>query len=926
MDSHPPAANEPDTLASLQLLLSQIDSASRAQEVANKANGLSGEETQILVDALSASLDKDNAFTRSQAHVCLALVKIASATNFVSRCRTIKSENLTPSTSDDESLGIFTITGQMPCQVKVVRQSQDKSSAVSGSPEDAVYAAQYPQGCSEELIRWAHLTHPNILPLYATFSEHNNLGFVSPRLPEISIRGHAQRLPKERRLLLILDVTDSLAYLHRLNIVHGRLTPEAVLLSSEGRALLAGPKATSEAEASNSLPVRYSAPEVLEDENIRPTKAVDIWSFACFSYEVLSGKVPFFQLSKDSRITLAITREDKPLRPGLEGVDGDEIIDEIWRLLLLCWEYEVGDRADCSRVQEMLTNLSVQDDRPMPQSPLSSDALDGCTIATERIKTVVNKVLGFEPPSTLQIPEHLHSTLFTLVDDADKRSARAAAANKLSPGETQVLVDILDLVVANSIHLPTARLLFDTMGSTHTIPHSHKINRVQYDPDVPIAEGRYVKAYKGRGLNVRVNVVTSSLAAARIPKWCSYWANSSHPNVLPFYGMFHEISNEAPRICVISPLLENGSLNKYAPTLPQKSRFPLVSDIVNGFAYLHNTWDVSPGGLDGETVLISNVGRVIIASLGSDYLFTEGRSPGSYLSYYWRFNRSPPSYQNNKKIDVWSLGCVCYEVLTRKVPYYQYPDDHEVVTRNSKAELPKRPDRSDDDIDEIDDRAWDLITKCCAQNPDDQASLSQIQEMLADFGLEDNRPTAKPLVGPEVLALRSRPEIDFDQAESALGKIQAIKLIQNRTKDVAETVAELESSDIRPVVDFLDQRYELKGVKYRPKPIAEGGFGNVHQGVDPSMCVKVMKRLDPDALTPWIKELILWAHSSHPNVLPFYGVFVQGAKGSPQTCLVSPFMKNGNLRDYAPRLSQKSRLPLVSYCLSFMNPNVIRLP
>jgi hypothetical protein len=56
--------------------------------------------------------------------------------------------------------------------------------------------------------------------------------------------------------------------------------------------------------------------------------------------------------------------------------------------------------------------------------------------------------------------------------------------------------------------------------------------------------------------------------------------------------------------------------------------------------------------------------------------------------------------------------------------------------------------------------------------------------------------------------------------------------------------------------------------------------------------------------------LALWAHTTHLNVLPLYGVF-QGVNEIPQLCLVSPCMRNGNLRDYASRLSQKSRLPLV---------------
>ncbi|KXN89675.1 Wall-associated receptor kinase-like 8 [Leucoagaricus sp. SymC.cos] len=147
---------------------------------------------------------------------------------------------------------------------------------------------------------------------------------------------------------------------------------------------------------------------------------------------------------------------------------------------------------------------------------------------------------------------------------------------------------------------------------------------------------------------------------------------------------------------------------------------------------------------------------------------------------------------------------------------------------------------------------------------------------------------------------------------------------------MAATIVKFRHNDIQTIVNFLDQAlrehlsiskerncvlailsritsstlifpqcYELKGIKYDPhKFIAQGGYGAVYQGTDLSMCIKLMKQLNTGALTSWIKEVILWAHSSHPNVLPFLGVFLKGQIDSPQPCLVSPFMKNRNMKDY----------------------------
>jgi hypothetical protein len=63
-------------------------------------------------------------------------------------------------------------------------------------------------------------------------------------------------------------------------------------------------------------------------------------------------------------------------------------------------------------------------------------------------------------------------------------------------------------------------------------------------------------------------------------------------------------------------------------------------------------------------------------------------------------------------------------------------------------------------------------------------------------------------------------------------------------------------SRIATLTHIFPCRYELRGVKYDPLPIAGGGFGTVHRGVsDPSICVKVMAKVDSNALMVYHKLL-----------------------------------------------------------------------
>lgn len=47
----------------------------------------------------------------------------------------------------------------------------------------------------------------------------------------------------------------------------------------------------------------------------------------------------------------------------------------------------------------------------------------------------------------------------------------------------------------------------------------------------------------------------------------------------------------------------------------------------------------------------------------------------------------------------------------------------------------------------------------------------------------------------------------------------------------------------------------------------------------------------------YAKEAIVWGQLRHPNVVPFLGIYYLN-EAREQVCLVSPWMKNGNLVNY----------------------------
>ncbi|KXN85811.1 Dual specificity protein kinase pyk3 [Leucoagaricus sp. SymC.cos] len=502
-------------------------------------------------------------------------------------------------------------------------------------------------------------------------------------------------------------------------------------------------------------------------------------------------------------VIVVIAKGDKPARPGYDGRGGDEINDVMWSLLLLCWEYEAADRPTSLRVQEMLSHMHIDDGRHEPRPTIEPETIESSIIDVELAKNILSQVLGSHQQASLQVPKHLRDTLSRLVRDSEALSAAQVAAKKLNSDDTQTLADLIELVAKDLPYLPksnlTGWLLQSIMGSTHIFPQYYRASGVRYDSDRLVSNGYLGKIYAGRGLKVRV-LVTKSFVSGIIDN-LALWAHASHPNILPFHGVFHENLKESPQFCVVLPHLKNGTLEDYAPTLPQKSRMLLISDVASGLAYLQNVMGrVLPDILTIKGVVISDEGRALVASFYASYAFFPEMTSESWDVYTDHF------FKSGEKVDFFSFGCVFYQVLSRKLPYYQVPDEQIKSKVRYGNEPLIRPDRTDAEMDEIEDKAWELITKCCAQDPEDRPDWSQIQETLADMEIEEDcRPPATPLPIPEVQASRSRPEVDIDRAEIALNQAEVLhgplsELIENHTKDVAMTVVEFEHDEIQIIL------------------------------------------------------------------------------------------------------------------------------
>ncbi|KAH7340929.1 kinase-like domain-containing protein [Rhizoctonia solani] len=180
---------------------------------------------------------------------------------------------------------------------------------------------------AKELHTWSKCQHPNVLGLLGFVEFRGQIGMVSKWLEN----GNCYR------------ISDGLAYLHDIEIIHGDLKGANVLIDGNGTPMLA--------DFGNRISPRWTAPEIL-DGSTSYSYAADVYALGM---EVITGLVPFRELQRDQAVYTAIViKNEIPKRPEAciprQSRDGDAL----WSLLNQCWAYEPGKRPLAKYVQAQI--------------------------------------------------------------------------------------------------------------------------------------------------------------------------------------------------------------------------------------------------------------------------------------------------------------------------------------------------------------------------------------------------------------------------------------------------------------------------------------------------------------------------------------------------------------------------------------------
>ncbi|KAF9259602.1 kinase-like protein [Marasmius fiardii PR-910] len=229
----------------------------------------------------------------------------------------------------------------------------------------------------QEAILWTQLRHANVIPLLGvnTVLFPSCFCLVSPWMVNGDIVSFLKANPRHDKLKAISEIMAGLEYLHSLSppVVHGDIKGANILVSEDRCCLLADfglAAVTAETlsmihSASEVMKgsIRWMAPELYASTpGLKGDKTPqDVYAFACTVFEILSGKLPFFNLKGDAAVIYQVT----VLRIRPERPSGCWCPDHIWNLVEICWDENPLKRPKAKALHTYLRDVMVSK-KPAP--------------------------------------------------------------------------------------------------------------------------------------------------------------------------------------------------------------------------------------------------------------------------------------------------------------------------------------------------------------------------------------------------------------------------------------------------------------------------------------------------------------------------------------------------------------------------------
>jgi serine/threonine-protein kinase len=287
----------------------------------------------------------------------------------------------------------------------------------------------------------------------------------------------------------------------------------------------------------------------------------------------------------------------------------------------------------------------------------------------------------------------------------------------------------------------------------------------RYEVESVIGHGGMAQVYLGTdrvlGRQVALKILSSQFArdatfVARFRREAQAAASLIHPNVV---GVFDTGSDDGTHYIVMEYVPGKTLaqvVREDAPLLPERA-VEIAEAVAGGLAFAHRQGiihrDVKPGN-----IMLTTNGDVKVMDFGiaratSSESLTQTATVLGTATYF-----SPEQAQGEKvdtRSDIYSLGCVLYEMLTAHPPFEA--DSPVAVAYKHVREDPVPPSAINPDVPQAVDA---IVMKCLAKNPDNRyQTAEELKEDLRRFrtGEQVMATPILPVTRTEVIERTARP-------------------------------------------------------------------------------------------------------------------------------------------------------------------------
>ncbi|KAG8855843.1 hypothetical protein FRB96_006665 [Tulasnella sp. 330] len=229
-----------------------------------------------------------------------------------------------------------------------------------------------------------------------------------------------------------------------------------------------------------------------------------------------------------------------------------------------------------------------------------------------------------------------------------------------------------------------------------------------------------------RAVKMRNDDSASDRMQTRMYREVNIWHRLDHLRVVPLRGYSLDLDGTP---CLVSPWFENGDVLTYLKKHPFADRRRLVRQVAEGLIYLHSQ-DVVHGDLKGGNVLVDSSGDASLCDFGLAKLmrncptsFTTSNVGMGTLRWCAPELLMESSENKTQATDVWAFAGLALEILTGRVPFYNYNNDIWVTVAIAQGLIPARKDYVE--LPE-DNKFWDVLEACWKTDPSERPSMAEL--------------------------------------------------------------------------------------------------------------------------------------------------------------------------------------------------------